>query len=153
MFKTFIAAGFLLTFTSLPLLAQQTTMPDASAQTNGRMGRNQGMNRQQRPMADAATRARKMTDRMTQQLALDQATSAKLYDTMLARDQRIDDIQKGTDDNRNKAKLLKANADDFKSKLQGMLTPDQFTKFEAMRHHGRKNKGGVNTNENDTSNN
>ncbi|MBC7571748.1 MAG: DUF4890 domain-containing protein [Spirosoma sp.] len=154
MIKNLIAAGFLLAFTSLPLLAQQTTTPDVSAQTNGRMGRNQGMNRQQRPMADAPTRARKMTDRMTQQLGLDQATSAKVYDAALARDQKIDNIQKGTtDDNRTKAQALKANADDFRSKLQGILTPDQFTKFEAMRNHGRRNKGGADANNSNSENN
>lgn len=153
MIKNLIAAGFLLAFTSLPLLAQQTTTPDVSAQTNGRMGRNQGTNRQQRPMADAPTRARKMTDRMTQQLGLDQATSAKVYDAALARDQKIDNIQKGTDDNRTKAQALKANADDFRGKLQGILTPDQFTKFDAMRNHGRRNKGGADANNSNSENN
>ncbi len=153
MLKNLIATGFLLAFTSLPLLAQQTTTPDVSVQTNDRTGRNHGTNRQQRPMTDASTRARKMTDRMTQQLGLDQATSTKVYDVALARNQKIDDIQKGADDNRAKAQSLKANADDFKSKLQGILTPDQFTKFNAMRKHGRRNKGGADTNNSNSDHN
>ena len=100
-------------------------------------------------MADAPTRARKMTDRMTKQLGLDQATSQKVYDATLARDQKIDDIRANSTDNRANAKAMKANADDYKSKLQGILTPDQFAKAEAMRGKGRRNQGGNGADNND----
>lgn len=88
---------------------------------------------------DPATRARKMTDRMTKQLGLDEASAKKVYDVTLARAEKVDAIQKGTDDNKAKGKALKANADEYKSKLQSILTPDQFAKFESMR--GRMGRG------------
>ena len=80
MFRKIALSGLLLSFLSLPLLAQQTATPDAPTQANARMGRNrsgQDRSMQNRPMADPATRARKMTDRMTQELGLDQANGAK----------------------------------------------------------------------------
>ena len=140
MFKKIALSGLLLSLFSFPLLAQQTTTPDAPAQANTRrMGKNGGM--QQHQMGDPATRAKKMTDRMTKQLGLDQATSQKVYDVTLARAQKIDAIQAGSDDNRAKAQALKANAYDFKAKLKGILTPDQFTKFEAMKGKGKMRHG------------
>lgn len=150
MFKKIILSGLVLSFFSAPLFAQQTTPADAPAQTNARMGRNRLMGQNQNQTADAATRARKMTDRLTKQLGLDEATSQKVYTAALTRDQKIDDIRASSTDNRANAKSMKANADDFKTKLQGILTPDQFTKFEAMRHQGRKNQGSM---EADTTNN
>ena len=153
MFKKIILSGLLLSFCSLPLLAQQTVPADAPTQTNARTGRNRDMGQNQKPMADAPTRARKMTDRMTKQLGLDQATSQKVYDATLARDQKIDDIRANSTDNRANAKAMKANADDYKSKLQGILTPDQFAKAEAMRGKGRRNQGGNGADNNDQNNN
>lgn len=144
----------MLSLFSLPLLAQQTATPDAPAQattpttpaqtqTTTRMGRNRPMPRMaQHQMGDPATRARKMTDRMTQQLGLDQATSQKLYDATLARAQKVEAIQASSDDNRAKAQALKANADDYKSKLQSILTPDQFAKVQAMKGKMRHGRGG-----------
>ncbi|QMW02760.1 DUF4890 domain-containing protein [Spirosoma foliorum] len=136
MFKKLIAlSGLLLTLSSLPLLAQQTATPDA--QTGQRMGKGRGM--QQHQAADPTVRAQRMTDQMTKQLGLDEATSKKVYDVALARAQKVDAIQKGTDDNKAKNQALQANAEDFKSKLKGVLTPDQFTKFESMK--GRMGRG------------
>ena len=123
---------------SLPLLAQQTTTTDAPATTQ--RGRGRGMQAYQ--AGDPATRARKMTDRMTKQLGLDEATSTKVYDATLARAEKVDAIQKGTDDKKVKGKALKANADEYKSKLQGILTPDQFAKLESMRGRMGRGRGG-----------
>ena len=140
MFKKLIALGsLLLTLCSFPLLAQQTATPDAPAQTSPRMGRNRGM--QQYQAADPTTRAQRMTDQMTKQLGLDEASSKKVYDLTLARAQKVDAIQKGTDDNKTKNQALQANAEDFKSKLKGILTPDQFTKFESMRSRMGRGRG------------
>ena len=133
---------------SLPLLAQQTATPDAPATTT-RMGRHQGM--QQNQMADPETRAKKMTDRMTKQLGLDQATSQKVYDASLARAQKVNAIQASADDNKAKAQALKANADEFKSKLKSILTPDQFAKVESMKGRMRKGKGGPDGAQDDSS--
>ena len=144
MFKKIALSGLVLSFLSVPLFAQQTATPDAPApaNTNTRMGRNRPMQHQ---MGDPATRARKMTDRMTQQLGLDQATSQKVYGAMLTRAQKIDAIQASSDNNRAKAQSLKANADDFKAQLKGILTPDQFTKLESMKgrkHNGQRGRNG-----------
>ncbi|GAB2574037.1 hypothetical protein GCM10027190_24920 [Spirosoma areae] len=113
----------------MPLLAQQTTTtPDAPAKT--RMGRNQGMRHQ---AVDPATRAQKMTDRMTKQLSLDEATSKKVYALTLARAEKMDAIQKSADDRKTKVRAMKANADEFSSQLKSTLTTDQYAAFESMR--------------------
>lgn len=118
--------------------AQQPAAPAASANAKpGKMAKTPAPYK----AADPATRAQKMTNRLTKQLGLDDATSKKVYDVALARDQAIDAIQTGSDDNKTKAKKLKANADDFKSKLQSILTPDQFAKFQQMKHGGKGGKG------------
>ena len=138
MFKKIALSGLLLSLFSFPLLAQQATTPDAPANTR-RMSKNGAMQPHQK--GDPATRAQKMTDRMTKQLGLDQATSQKVYAITLARAQKIDAVQAGSDDNRAKAQALKDNADDFKTKLKGILTPDQFTKFESMKGKGNRRHG------------
>lgn len=139
MFKKIALSGMMLSLLSLPLLAQQTATPDAPATTTNRLGRNRSMQHQ---TGDPATRARKMTDRMTQQLGLDQATSQKVYDVTLARAQKVNAIQASADDNKAKSQALKANADDFKAKLQSVLTPDQFAKLQSMKGGMRHGRGG-----------
>ncbi|GAB3029233.1 DUF4890 domain-containing protein [Spirosoma pulveris] len=140
MFKKIALSGLLLSFFSLPLLAQQTATPDVPSQTNTRMGRNRPMQRQ---MGDPATRAKKMTDRMTQALGLDQATSQKVYDATLTRAQKVNAIQAGSDDNRAKQQALKTNADEYKAALKSILTPDQFAKLDAMKGHMKHGRRGA----------
>ena len=142
-------SGLLLTLTTLSAtdLLAQTAAPAPTAPTStapadqGRVGRmnqrgNMGNMNGGYMAAAPATRAQKMTERFTKQLGLDDATSKKVYAAALTRDQQIDAIQKGTDDNRTKAKNLKANADQFKTTMQGILSADQFTKFQQMRQRG-----------------
>lgn len=138
MFKKIALSALLLSFCSLPLLAQQNSTPDAQAPAT-RMGRNRSM--QQRPMADPETRARKMTDRMTQQLGLDQTASQKVYDATLAHAQKVDAIRANSDDKSAKMQALKANADEYKAKMQSILTPDQFAKLESMKNKMRRGRG------------
>ena len=152
MFKKIALSGLVLSFLSVPLFAQQTATPDAPARTNQantntRMGKNRSM--QQHAMGDPATRAKKMTDRMTQQLGLDQTTSQKVYDVMLTRAQKIDAIQASSDNNRTKAQSLKANADEVNAQLKGILTPDQFTKLESMKGHRHGGRRGQDSDAND----
>ncbi len=97
--------------------------------------------KQGQKMADPTIRAQRMTDRLTKELGLDQVASQKVYAVALTRAQKIDNIQASPDDNRTKANALKANADDFKAQLKGILTPDQFTKFTAMRGRMRAGRG------------
>lgn len=138
MFKKLALSALLLSLVSVPLLAQQATTPDAPA-TNRTDRPNRAMRMQQD--VDPATRARKMTDRMTKELALDEATSKKVYNLMLARADKMEALRKNSDDRRAKMQAMKAEADAFKSDLKGILTPDQFAKFESMQQnrmrHGR----------------
>lgn len=106
--------------------------------------------KQGQKMADPTIRAQRMTDRLIKELGLNQATSQKVYAAALTRAQKIDNIQASPDDNRTKAKALKANADDFKTQLKSMLTPDQFTKFEGMRGHMRAGRGNMKDKDADT---
>ncbi|WP_420149876.1 DUF4890 domain-containing protein [Spirosoma sp.] len=140
MFKKIALSGLFLSFLSLPLLAQQTTTPDAQVPT--RVERNGA--RPQRPMVDPETRARKMTDRITKELGLDQTASKKVYDATLTHAQKVDEIRKNADDRKAKGQAMKANADDYKAKMQSILTADQFAKLQSMKermHHGRGRHG------------
>lgn len=89
------------------------------------------------PMADAPTRARKMTEHMINDLGLNEATSKKVYEITLARATKVDKIQSSNADGKAKNDALKANADDFKAKLKSILTTEQFAKFEAMKKDER----------------
>ena len=104
----------------------------------------------QRQMADPQTRARKMTDRLTKQLGLDQAASQKVYDATLAHAQKVDAIRTNSDDKRAKAQALKANADDLTSKFQSILTTDQFAKLESMKSRMRNGRGRPNAMQDDS---
>ena len=153
-----LLGGLLLTAATLSstgLLAQTTapaaTPPASTAPADqgrvGRMNRRGNMNNMGAMnggyrAADPATRAQRMTDRLTKQLGLDDATSKKVYAAALTRDQQVDAIQNSTDDNRTKAKNLKANADQFKTAMQGILTADQLAKFQAMRQRGGQGNNG-----------
>ncbi len=137
-----LLTGVLLTTT---VHAQQTATPSAPTTTLPVPGQ-RGIGRQQKAgngyqAADPATRAKRMTDQLTQSLKLDDATSQKVYALTLARAQTIDAIQTGSDDNRTKNTKLQVNAQDFKSKMQGVLTADQYTQFLAMKHRGGGSKG------------
>jgi hypothetical protein len=126
--------GLLCSLLSLPLLAQQAPMSTVPHQQGTKPGQK---------MADPSIRAQRMADRLTKELGLDQATSQKVYAIALTRAQKIDGIQASPDDNRTKVKSLKANADDFKNQLKGILTPDQFAKYSAMKGHRRSGRGGA----------
>ncbi|HLK98256.1 MAG TPA: hypothetical protein VK364_10855 [Hymenobacter sp.] len=141
MFKKIALSGLLLSFLSLPLLAQQTAAPDTSAQSGARMGRSRSI--VQRELGDPATQAKNMTDHMTQQLALDQATSQKVYDIMLVRAQKVDAIHASSDAKRVKKQALKATADDFKAELKNILTPEQFAKLGSLKDRKRQDRGGT----------
>ncbi|WP_338874156.1 DUF4890 domain-containing protein [Spirosoma sp. SC4-14] len=141
MLKKIAICGIMFSFLSLPLLAQQTAVPDAPPANRGKMGRG-NRSGQTYQMADAATRAQHETDRLTQQLGLDQATSQKVHDAALAHSQKVDAINATSDDNQTKQAALKANADDFKTKLQGILTPDQFAQLQSMKGRMGRDKAG-----------
>lgn len=83
-------------------------------------------------------RADKMSQELARQLGFDAATTAKVRAVALARDQKIDAIQNGTTNNKDKNTALQVNATEFKAALQGILTPAQFAQYSA---HGGKHGG------------
>lgn len=101
-------------------------------------------------MADPETRARKMTDRMTKQLGLDQTASQKVYEATLAHAQKVDAIRTSSDNKQAKMQAMKVNADDLKSKLQSILTTDQFAKLESMKSRMRNGRGRPNAMQDDS---
>lgn len=130
---------------ALPLLAQ-TTKPTseapATATKNNRATRYQA--------TDPATRARRQTDRMTQYLSLDQATSKKVYDVNLARAQKAEEIMKGTDPSNTKAKAIREYNAEYRTKLQAILTPEQMAKVDQMQADERtRRRGGSATDDKD----
>lgn len=134
MLKNLLRNGLLLLSMALltnHLSAQSTASPEAMVTTRAKKAH------ADRPYkaADPTVRAQKMTDQLTKELGLDEATLKKVYDATLARAQKVDAIQSSSDDNKTKNKSLQANAADFKQTMQGILTPDQFAKFQTMKHH------------------
>lgn len=88
--------------------------------------------------APAEQRAARMTQQMSRELNLDAVTTAKVQAAALARCQKIDAIQEGTTSNKEKSQALEANAKDFKTALQGILTPAQYTQYTS--HNGKQSK-------------
>ena len=80
-------------------------------------------------------RAERLSQQIGKQLGLDAPTTAKIKAAALVRAQKIDAIQVGTDSNKAKNTALQTNAQDFKTALKGILTPEQFAKYTA---HGAK---------------
>lgn len=87
--------------------------------------------------ADPATRAAKMANRIKETCGLDDATTQKVTQICLARDQKVDEIQTGTLSNQDKNKALMDNKNNFESQLKAILTADQFATFTSMKK-GRK---------------
>ncbi|MBD2701037.1 DUF4890 domain-containing protein [Spirosoma sp. BT702] len=138
MLKKLIVGGFLFSLFSLPLFTQQATAQDVPAQNRAeRRGRTM-------QDVDPATRAQRMTDRMTKQLSLDEATSKKVYDLVLARAEKMDAIQKNSDDRKTKMQAMKAGTEAFQADLKKVLTAEQFAKFESMRDQMGRRRGGLN---------
>ena len=88
--------------------------------------------------APAEQRATRMTQEISRELSLDAATTSKVQAAALARCQKIDAIQAGTTSNKEKSQALEANAKDFKTALQGILTPAQYTQYTS--HGGKQSK-------------
>ncbi len=74
-------------------------------------------------------RGARLSQQLSQQLGLDAATTAKVQAAAVVRAQKIDVIQTGTATNKAKNTALQANAQDFKTALKGILTPEQFAKY------------------------
>ena len=123
-------------FSQTPSAAAQPQAPQAP------QFRHRGNSDGNQPMAPADVRAAKMTQRLTKQLGLDDATSKKVGDLVLARDKKIDEIIASTQDNKAKSAAMKINHDDFEAKLKGVLSADQFAKYQDSKGHHKGNKDG-----------
>lgn len=74
-------------------------------------------------------RAAHLSQKLKQELSLDASTTAKVQAAALVRAQKIDAIQTGTTTNQEKNAALQANAQEFKTTLQSILTPAQYTQY------------------------
>jgi periplasmic protein CpxP/Spy len=81
-------------------------------------------------------RAAKMTERMTRQLGLDEATAKNVNAIALERAMKVDAINNSADDAQTKQAAFVANKQDFEAKLKGVLSADQFAKFQSMENGG-----------------
>ena len=81
-------------------------------------------------------RAAKMTERMTRQLGLEEVTAKNVNAIALERAVKVDAINSSTDDNQTKQAAFVANKQDFEAKLKGVLSADQFTKYQTMENGG-----------------
>ncbi len=89
-------------------------------------------------MGTPEERATRMTERITKMCSLDAATAQSVKAIALARDTKIDEIHTGTLDNKAKEVALKANKQEFEAKLKGVLTADQFAKYQESSHRNHK---------------
>ena len=150
--RTFLLA--LVLATPLVGLAQQATMPAQTAPAQTAPAAAPGAATATRPKQPKQPkvavpykagapeqRAEKMSQQLGKQLGLDAATVAKVKAAALVRDQKIDAIQMGTDSNKAKNTALQANAQEFKTALKGILTPEQFAKYSTHAPKTAKTSG------------
>jgi hypothetical protein len=91
-------------------------------------------------------RAAKMTERMTRQLGLDEATAKNVNAIALERAVKVDAINNSADDVKTKQAAFVANKQDFEAKLKGALSADQFAKYQSMENGGDRDGKGNNEN-------
>lgn len=128
------AGGWLLAaLLTAPLAAAAQTVPPASAAatlpgTSGAAAKATHVAAAYHAAAPEQ-RADRMSQEIARQLNLNAATTAKVRAAALVRAQKIDAIQTGTTSNKEKNTALQANAQEFKTTLQGILTPEQFAQY------------------------
>jgi len=119
----------------LPLLALALSATAASAQTMP----NQAGGRPQRTPEEMATR---QTEGLTRQLGLSADQSAKVQQILLARDQEMfamrGQLQAGTADRQQLRQQMMAGRTKYDDQLKAVLTPDQYTKMQAMQANRRQ---------------
>jgi hypothetical protein len=86
---------------------------------------------------DAPARSKEFTDRLTTLLALDEATSKKVYDIYMANTKSVDEIKFSTDSDAVKNEAMNANQEAFDDKLKSILTASQFTKYKKLARPGK----------------
>jgi periplasmic protein CpxP/Spy len=96
-------------------------------------------------------RASKMTERMTRYLGLDEATTNNVKAIALERATKVDAIYKSTDDKKTKQAAFILNKQDFEAKLKGVLSTDQFAKYQSMENGGSNKANNENRGNRDNS--
>jgi len=81
---------------------------------------------------DAMTRAKKFTETLKTSLDLDDATSQKVFQTYLGNTKSVDEIPMLPISEDEKKAKLKANRAAFDDTLKGVLSPEQFAKYQKM---------------------
>jgi hypothetical protein len=81
---------------------------------------------------DAMTRAKKFTETLKTSLNLDDATSQKIFQAYLANTKSVDEIPMLPVSDEEKKAKLKANRVAFDDKLKGILSDDQFAKYQKL---------------------
>jgi hypothetical protein len=78
-------------------------------------------------------KAKDFSNRLKTDLNLDDEVTKQIFQAYLVNTKPVDEIRMNSNlDDKGKARALQANRDAFKDKLKGMLTAEQFTKFQKM---------------------
>lgn len=78
-------------------------------------------------------RAKALTDEMKSKLTLNDSQYQKVYDINLKYAKQNESIVKGTGDKKAKDELIKKQLDAKKQEMKGVLSADQYKKYESMR--------------------
>lgn len=81
---------------------------------------------------DAMTRAKKFTETLKTNLNLDDATSQKVFQAYLGNTKSVDEIPMLPISDEEKKAKLKANRAAFDDKLKGILSGEQFEKYQKL---------------------
>ncbi len=82
----------------------------------------------------AEDRAKAMTDKMKEKLTLDDNQYQKVYDVNLKYAKKADEIAAGSGDKKSKAESLKTQLEAKDKDMKGILTSDQYKKYEDIKH-------------------
>lgn len=86
-------------------------------------------------------RAKKKTERMTEELGLNETQSENLYNLNLKVAQKIKAIKENAEfSDEKKKKFIKGNKKDYKTVLSSILTAEQMTKFEELKKERKDSK-------------
>ncbi|AIZ63457.1 hypothetical protein PK28_06700 [Hymenobacter sp. DG25B] len=122
--------------------AQTTTTPAAQHQgMHHGQGMGMGMGHEKMPPEQ---RAEKMSQRLTQQLSLSADQTTKVQAILLAQGQEMDAIHTkyaASTDRKAAMPEMKASREKYETQLKGVLTAEQYTKYDQMRDERmQKNK-------------
>jgi hypothetical protein len=104
----------------------------ASAQSSLPAGKPVKTGNEWKMPGDAMTRAKKFTETLKTNFNLDDATSQKVFQAYLANTKSVDEIPMLPISEEEKKNRLKANRAAFDDKLKGILSNEQFEKYQKL---------------------